>query len=308
MEDRHVKMENRGSVFGEDGKKIPIDNPFPGKVTHIKEGVDCCIEDVIKQGFGHSKMEVKDEGNVQVKQEHMLSNSALTREELCRMEISTGDTFKPEECNTRNKRAKKDTASQALCSQMDPVYSSVVKNAGSQNKIADCEEALIHRKHSSCSSFESRKSLNQSSNLTMHQRIPTGEKPVCGKTMKFSGTLKTHPHAHAEDKVFSCKECGETFIFISSLLNHQKLHAEEKPSIYNEYGASSSESGKLINQSRIHTQAKPFCCTECGMTFRESGTLRKHQKMHLGGKPYSCTLCGKTFSQLSNLKTHRKLH
>ncbi|KAG2463565.1 ZN626 protein, partial [Polypterus senegalus] len=306
-------MENQDSVFCEGGGNIAKEKHFLGKVKHSQAYMDSCIQDDLKQEFGLTKMENKDESNVHAKQEHNNSNYALTREELCRVEISAGDKFRQEECHPHNQCGKKEqleekvSTSQALCSQMDPVFPTVIKNAGSQGKITDCEEALINTKNSPCPSLESRKSLNRSSNLTLHQKIRTGEKPACGKTLKYSGTLKTHHLAHAEDKVFSCKECGETFIFVSSLLNHQKLHAGEKPSICNEYGASSSEAGKL-NQNRIHTQAKPFCCNDCGMTFRESGALRKHQRIHVGGKPYSCTLCGKTFSQLSNLKTHRKLH
>ncbi|XP_073467416.1 uncharacterized protein [Aquarana catesbeiana] len=154
------------------------------------------------------------------------------------------------------------------------------------------------------------KCFSYKSNLSTHQRSHTGDIscPECGKCFSKTSHLDRHQRSHTGEKPFSCPECGICFSQVSHLYRHQRSHTGEKPYSCPECGKSFSRMSVLYKHQRSHTGEKPYACPECGKCFSSKSILYTHQRSHTGEKPYSCLECGKCFSQKSHLNTHQKTH
>ncbi|XP_073467436.1 uncharacterized protein [Aquarana catesbeiana] len=162
----------------------------------------------------------------------------------------------------------------------------------------------------SCTECE--KCFVQKSHLVTHQRSHRGEKSYscaeCGKCFVQKSHLVTHQRSHRGLKSYSCTECGKCFSHKSHLYRHQRSHTEERPYSCAECGKCFPFKSNLDVHKRSHTGKKPYSCTECGKCFLVKSHLLTHHRIHTGEKPYSCPECGKCFSQKSNLYTHQRSH
>ncbi|KAK1327445.1 hypothetical protein QTO34_014159 [Cnephaeus nilssonii] len=127
-----------------------------------------------------------------------------------------------------------------------------------------------------------RMSFIQSSTITPHQRVHTGEN--LRSVVNVGKLLPT---------IITSLSTGE-FTLEKSLEHNDCLPSYNTTEFTVEKSPKSVVTvGSSLGNARVHSGAKPYECSECGKSFTCNNHLLIHKRVHIGEKLYVCTVYGK---------------